>query len=89
MAEASSLFVAHGAEIRWLLGLGCTTAIIVWRIAVLQTLLQTQNGRIGKLETNVMYRDTCHALHAQTADMVQRVETDIREIRQQQGGGAG
>ena len=62
------------------------TGLIAWdrlvrQMSAVDARVMAQNGRVGKLEEGVMYRDTCAALHGQTAEMLGRVETDIRDLR--------
>ena len=42
--------------------------------------VKRQNGRIHDLETGVMYTDTSQAMHGQSVQATQRLESDVQRV---------
>ncbi len=81
-ATGTGVFAQHGTEIRWLVALATGFAIVVWRVSAVATLVRIQNGRVAKLEEGVVYRDTCKAMHDNSAQAIEGLTTDLQYIRQ-------
>ena len=89
-------FSTNAEELRFLAALVSTTAIVVWRVAVVQLTVRVQNGRIGKTEqaieelernrvtrvdlAEMVTRPVCSGLHEQTVRVVERIETRLGGI---------
>ena len=64
------------------------TGLIAWnhlsgKVSEVQADVRAQNSRIGKLEINVVYKDTCQAMHDQTVQAVMRIQDVTGEARQE------
>ena len=89
-------YARHAEELRFLVALVSTTALVVWRVAVVQLTVKVQNGRIGKTEqaidelersrvtradlAEMVTRPVCAGLHEQTVQLVERIEGRLEGI---------
>ncbi|MBU2051210.1 MAG: hypothetical protein KKH61_19860 [Gammaproteobacteria bacterium] len=57
--------------------------IVQTKLVEISTKVGVQNGRIEKLESGVVYADTCKERHDRTTQIVERVERVIGEAREE------
>lgn len=90
VATSVGLLEYFGPDLKIILAIISTTAVIVWRLAALQGMVKqtdqrvkTQNDRIGKLENNVIYKDTAEAYHEQGVESIRRIEKQMDSMLHQ------
>jgi len=84
--EQSLLFQA-GAIVAPLM----VTGLVAWnhlsgKVSRVEETVRAQSGRLAKLEDGVVYSDTCAAVHAATGETYRRIETRMKEDREDRRG---